>query len=302
MQIKKRRLDILTFTVVSNDVNRRVTRFRIPKFAITIFILLPLISLSTLVYYLFFYMNAYEVHRDRVNNLNSQLENLRQEKEQMGTLLRALELENGITAKQLEQLLELEEQVRTYLEELPSFIESQGGEHIPYNDDYENYIENAVQQSSILIERYKALLETVDAVSQEIKYIPTAWPTEPDLITSNFGMRKDPFTYSNSFHGGVDIRGNYGTPIYAAADGIVTMAQYNGNYGKTIIIRHSDTYETLYGHLASYKVKPGDRVKKGDIIGTMGSSGRSTGPHLHYEIINNGEPIDPLPFLQLFKE
>lgn len=298
MKKRKRKSKVLTFTIVSNDVNQRVTRFRIPTFAIYLLATVPVLSFG----FLFYYIHAYNVHKEQIAGLSDQLQTTVQEKDHLSLVLEALEEENGKTVEQLEELIKLEEQVRTYLEELPTIIEPQGGEHIPLKEGHEAYIESAVQQSSILIERYKSLLEVVDAVSQELKYIPTAWPTEPDSITSAFGMRRDPFTYSTSFHGGVDIRGNYGTPVYAAADGTVTMAQYYGSYGKTIIIKHSDTYETLYGHLATYKVKPGDKVKKGDLIGTMGSTGRSTGPHLHYEIISNGEPIDPEPFLQFFKE
>ena len=119
-------------------------------------------------------------------------------------------------------------------------------------------------------------------------------------ITSGFGSRRNPFTgYSIESHRGIDFKGNIGDAVKATASGIVESVGWNAGYGRCIIIRHSRHIKTLYGHLSTTKVKKGGAVKVGQIIGAIGSSGRSTGSHLHYEIINDGQKINPTPFLKL---
>ncbi len=118
-------------------------------------------------------------------------------------------------------------------------------------------------------------------------------------ITSRFGWRKDPFTGKRAFHYGVDISAPVGTPVRAAASGMVIYAGWYGGYGNVVIIKHSLGYTTVYGHLSAIVVNPGQVVKKGQIIGAVGNTGRSTGPHLHFEIRKNGRAINPLRFVKL---
>ncbi len=118
-------------------------------------------------------------------------------------------------------------------------------------------------------------------------------------INSSFGYRKDPFKKRAGFHSGIDIDANYGQKIVATADGKVTNASWHSSYGKTVIIEHENGYETLFGHLSSITVKEGDQVKVGDVIGKAGSTGRSTGTHLHYEVIKDGKRVNPKNFLSL---
>ncbi|SDB83013.1 Peptidase family M23 [Pelagirhabdus alkalitolerans] len=146
------------------------------------------------------------------------------------------------------------------------------------------------------------MIEHIETVDQNLTYIPTAWPTEPNTITSDFGPRNDPFSQAESFHTGIDVRGATGTPIYAAANGTVTLARRYGGYGKTIKIDHGGHFETLYAHLSSIDVDVGDSVEKGEEIGALGSTGRSTGPHLHYEVIENGEPVDPEYYMNFYND
>ena len=117
-------------------------------------------------------------------------------------------------------------------------------------------------------------------------------------FTSGFGMRNDPFTGRRRFHNGIDLAGPIGTPIGAAMPGTVvhTEAQ-TGNYGKFVIVRHDGGFQTLYAHLDSFAVRKGQYVSQGQTIGSMGNTGRSTGPHLHFSIIRNGSFVDPLGFL-----
>ena len=116
-------------------------------------------------------------------------------------------------------------------------------------------------------------------------------------IASGFGYRSDPFTKVRKFHEGMDFSAKTGTPVYATGDGVVARADNTASgYGNHIVIRHGYGYETLYGHLSKYKCRAGQRVKRGDIIGYIGSTGRSEAPHLHYEVHKGGEVVNPLNF------
>lgn len=116
---------------------------------------------------------------------------------------------------------------------------------------------------------------------------------EKHKITSGFGMRMHPIFKKKKMHRGIDISAEKGTPVYATADGVVEKAITHNKYGRMVVVRHDDTYESLYAQLSSFEVKTGDEIKKGDLIGRVGSSGLSTAPHLHYEVLKNGEPVNP---------
>ena len=130
--------------------------------------------------------------------------------------------------------------------------------------------------------------------------IPAIQPVKnEDLkqVASGYGYRSDPFTKIRKFHAGMDFSAKTGTPIYATGDGVVTTADNTASgYGNHIVVRHGYGYETLYGHLSKYKVRAGQKVSRGDIIGYVGSTGRSEAPHLHYEVHKNGEVVNPLNF------
>ena len=124
------------------------------------------------------------------------------------------------------------------------------------------------------------------------------YPVQKNGITSYYGMRKDPKSGAMSFHSGIDLRGNLGTPITAALDGTISVVSENWMYGKYIIISHPNGFKTLYGHLNAYSVKQGDKVARGRKIGEVGNTGYSTGPHLHFAIYDkNGKFVDPLKLL-----
>jgi murein DD-endopeptidase MepM/ murein hydrolase activator NlpD len=125
---------------------------------------------------------------------------------------------------------------------------------------------------------------------------PSIWPAH-GWLTGTFGGRSDPFTGERGFHQGLDIATEKGQPVYATADGRVDAATYTGDYGNFIVLRHDFGLSTRYGHLSGFRVRPGASVKRGDIIGLVGSTGRSTGAHLHYEILASGRLINPLQLL-----
>lgn len=132
-----------------------------------------------------------------------------------------------------------------------------------------------------------------------VKDPPSIQPLPGELeVTSAFGYRQNPFSNQRQLHTGIDLKARKGTPVVTTSDGTVKSAFFESRRGNHIIIEHDESYNTLYAHLSEMKVKPGDQVKKGDIIGLVGSSGFSTAPHLHYEVLKHGKPIDPKPYFQ----
>jgi murein DD-endopeptidase MepM/ murein hydrolase activator NlpD len=127
--------------------------------------------------------------------------------------------------------------------------------------------------------------------------VPSINPVEVMKFSSGFGYRNAPTRGASRNHKGIDIPGPVGTPIYATADGVIGRAQWLGGYGKYVEINHGNAVQTRYGHLSAMNVVPGQAVRKGDILGYMGSTGRSTGSHLHYEVRIAGEAINPTAFL-----
>ena len=125
---------------------------------------------------------------------------------------------------------------------------------------------------------------------------PSIWPAH-GWLTGTFGGRSDPFSGEPAFHQGLDISTDKGQPVFATADGTVESASYTGDYGNLVVLKHAFGLTTRYGHLSAFDVKPGQTVKRGAVIGYVGSTGRATGSHLHYEILANGKLINPLQLL-----
>jgi murein DD-endopeptidase MepM/ murein hydrolase activator NlpD len=127
--------------------------------------------------------------------------------------------------------------------------------------------------------------------------VPSRMPVEGFTLTSGYGMRNHPVLGGRRNHNGVDLAAPTGTPVYATADGLVSRAEYFGSYGNYIQIEHGGELETRYAHLSDYVVAAGEQVRKGQLIGFVGSTGRSTGPHLHYEVRVAGDAVDPRPYM-----
>ena len=127
--------------------------------------------------------------------------------------------------------------------------------------------------------------------------IPSRQPVDSVTLSSNFGGRSDPFNGHRRMHQGIDIPGPIGTPIYATADGVVRRAQWANGYGNLVEISHGNGLETRYGHLSKLIAQPNERVRRGQLIGLMGSTGRSTGSHLHYEVRIAGSAVNPMPYI-----
>jgi murein DD-endopeptidase MepM/ murein hydrolase activator NlpD len=135
------------------------------------------------------------------------------------------------------------------------------------------------------------------ASSLSLADTPTLWPVIGRL-TSSFGEREDPFNGEGAFHAGIDIATAYGTPVRAPADGYVQMAGPANGYGREMILDHGQGITTVYGHLSGFAVTAGQQVKRGQVIGYVGSAGRSTGPHLHYEVRIRNTPVNPHKYLR----
>jgi len=132
--------------------------------------------------------------------------------------------------------------------------------------------------------------------SQMLASTPSIVPVR-GILTDGFGGRSDPFTGEKGNHGAVDISSAAGQPVRAPADGIIVKAEWANGYGNVVYVSHGYGLSTRYGHLAKFNARPGQKVKRGDVIGFVGSTGRSTGPHLHYEVRMNGNPVNPLEYI-----
>lgn len=180
-----------------------------------------------------------------------------------------------------------------------------GGEHIPVSD--EDIMKLAISTESqfyvldsdidLLIEHLEEAKGKIIEYQEHLRVTPSIYPTVSQRVTSSYGYRSDPFTRRPSFHSGIDFGGDRNDPVYATADGVVQTSSYNRNYGNYVIIKHENGIRTHYYHLQKSLVKKGQEVSKGEEIGKLGNTGRSTGPHLHYEVEKNGVKVDPKPYL-----
>lgn len=152
-------------------------------------------------------------------------------------------------------------------------------------------------QAQINEKSFQEIIKYITDQRAKLTAVPSGWPVK-GWITCGFGSRIDPFTGALSFHQGVDIANDMGSPVKATADGVVQYADFErGGYGNLITINHGNGYLSKYGHLQKFIVSPGQHIKKSQIIGFLGSTGKSTSPHLHYEVILNGVAVNPVKYL-----
>ena len=144
---------------------------------------------------------------------------------------------------------------------------------------------------------FQEIVKYITEQRAKLTAIPAGWPVK-GWITCGFGTRIDPFTGALSFHEGIDIANDEGTSIKATADGVVTFAGWNKGYGNLVIINHGNGYSTRFGHLRKYVVSSGQYIKKGQVIGYLGKTGRTTAAHLHYEVRLNGVAVNPIKYIK----
>ena len=195
------------------------------------------------------------------------------------------------------------------MQRLPAVVKTRaaGGTSVPNNSAI---AEIAAAAFSTPEDTFGVLRDLLHGLENRLRYVrrdverrealsnatPSIWPAH-GWLTGTFGGRSDPFTGEPGYHQGIDISTDKGQPVVAPADGTVESAAYTGDYGNLITLKHRFGLATRYGHLSAFAVKAGDQVKRGDTIGYVGSTGRSTGAHLHYEILVNGQLINPLQLL-----
>lgn len=169
--------------------------------------------------------------------------------------------------------------------------EAQGGPLLRLATSADGKIDPRFQRLGLSLARMEALERSVSGVPQVL-------PASLEFISSGFGYRSDPFTGDGAFHAGLDFRGPIGAPIYAAAKGVVSFAGVKAGYGNCIEITHGNGLMTRYAHMSRFAARVGQQVDGGSVLGAIGSTGRSTGPHLHFEVRINDRPVNPRPFLE----
>ncbi|MGM9519730.1 MAG: peptidoglycan DD-metalloendopeptidase family protein [Phascolarctobacterium sp.] len=236
-----------------------------------------------------------------------ELAEYREIKAQQEQKLQELAKNTEAVQKQLAVLHKIESQVREQMKksgmEVPGkseLAEKAGGKGGPSKNKISDLVvlqeQNALLQQNLQAstQDWDNLLTSIKTENYRQEVTPNLWPVDGGYISSEFGSRANPFDgYSSDYHPGIDIADNYGAPVYASASGYVQRAGWYGGYGKYIKISHDYGYATAYGHLSSIEISAGDYVSKGQLIGYVGSTGYSTGPHLHFEVLLHGKQVNP---------
>lgn len=250
----------------------------------------------------------------RIRNYPARLSRLQEEKNIQAAQIRSFAIKIASLKKQLQKLSELDHKLRVIAD-----LEPVAPDNKPYGVGGA-YVEDSLMDSvarkrqDLLIKKMHSELEhlKVEAYIQQESFeslesflrnkklvlasTPSIWPTK-GWVTSGFGFRKSPFTGRKEFHRGIDIATRIGTPVIAPADGIVAYRGVEGGLGLVLVINHGYGFKTRYGHLSKVLVKVGQRVKRGQKIALVGNTGRSTGPHLHYEVSLHGVPVNPRNYI-----
>jgi murein DD-endopeptidase MepM/ murein hydrolase activator NlpD len=272
--------------VLAHSLRGRLRRVHIPHQAVYVTLALALIGCFSLFGFVASYARMawkvanYNALRREADQLRTRYQNLQKVVSQTNEQLASLEVfANEVqVAYGIKQKLEGPSDISSEGKLAPSFAESVA--------DY-NYLRTANN------------LELGTRASRRLRLDnsqPNIWPVDGRLMGA-FGDRTDPFSGEGAFHTGVDISATTGTPIHATADGIVVFAQMFSGYGRLVRINHGNGVETYYAHLSRFYVQEGQDVRRGEVIGAVGSSGRVTAPHLHYEVRLGGAPVNPTPYL-----
>ncbi|MBD3369629.1 peptidoglycan DD-metalloendopeptidase family protein [Candidatus Fermentibacteria bacterium] len=170
------------------------------------------------------------------------------------------------------------------------------GDLFEYIDDIELKIVLSERLARAELMAYDSLAGYFVDIKEELDHTPSIWPARGTFV-SGFGPRVDPFTGAVRYHKGIDVANMSGTPVYAPAEGMVVFCGWTGGWGLNMVIRHSDRISTRYAHCATFETVVGQKVSRGDLVARMGSTGRSVGPHLHYEVLVDGTQVDPEDYI-----
>lgn len=327
----------LTFVIIP-DPDRAVVRFRITTRMLYLAAASVLAVLGTAVLLYFMHFKALIVTEQLKHRLDSETSELKtqlaSETAEHGKMVAAKNERIEQLQQEVISLSEQAQQVKLKVEEMKKLENdlkaisqintsksvalaeadgnrsAMGGTELPLTEDQlmklpetiKSAFQSLDEEMSVLEESMTDTKKQVIAKQHQLAITPTIYPTRSRTVTSSFGLRKDPFTFRLSQHNGIDFSARTGDPVFAAADGVVVSASYDDAHGNNIVIEHSKGIRTWYMHMSSLIAKRGEQVVKGQRIGLVGTTGRSTGPHLHYEVHKNGVPIDPTPYLQSSKE
>jgi murein DD-endopeptidase MepM/ murein hydrolase activator NlpD len=271
--------------VLAHSLHGRLRRIQVPQRVIYLVLILALFGCFSV----FGFVSSYVRMAWKVANYNA----LRQEIANLRTRYERLQTDNRQAKDQLAQLQLFASEVSMAYGlkqklEGPSDISSEGKLLPTVQESIEEYDFLRSANLSSYYHRYPRFWQTNNR--------PTIWPVDGRL-ESYFGKRLDPFSGEGAFHRGVDISAPRGTPIRAAADGVVLHAGFVNGYGRVVVIDHGTGLQTLYAHMSRSSVVPGQEIRQGEPVGAVGSTGRTTAPHLHYEVRRNGTPQNPTHFM-----
>ncbi len=246
--------------------------------------------------------NSYARMLLKVSNYN----NLRTEREALKTQNRSLENVVTTTNAKLDSLQSLASEValtygfgearRPHFPEAALSLAAQTNSTLESSYRASLYAFNLIRNSSLVPSRQSTALGLIPSADLGRETVPSIWPVQ-GRVKEGFGQRLDPFSGEGVFHSGVDISAPSGTRVEAAGDGIVLQAAWDSGYGNAILVDHGFGMTTKYGHLSKIFVVVGQEVKRGQVIGAVGMTGKATGPHLHYEVIVNDTPVNPMKYL-----
>lgn len=305
----KRKSTHATFMYIP-ETESRVVSLRIPLWlpkAVAFVLAFLLLGTSTSLYMLNSVNDKYSRSKDEINKLAAVNSSQKQEIESLQSEAEQIQQQLDENAKALEDIKKLvglkqteSTEKKTVPEPKPAASDTSQSKaddvSLQINSIKTSYTELSVQAMS----QRQVIDDSAASVKKQVAYLNAKPAVRPvnTRITASYGYRRNPFTNRGSeFHRGIDFAGDTGDPIKATGDGVVIFAGWQSGYGKVIIISHGYGYTTLYGHNSKLLVEKGDKIKRGQVISKMGSTGRSTGSHLHYEVRLNGKTVNPSKYL-----
>jgi murein DD-endopeptidase MepM/ murein hydrolase activator NlpD len=280
-----------------------VTPFRVKLLRVFAFLATAFVTAALISYFAFQFVGSPNEKFLRLQNqaLQEDFEDLSDSVQQIQLKMLELERRDNTVYRSIFEATPLPDSARaTYLERQKEIAKVEGMSNNQLVRSIEQTLGNLKNRIAAQNASYKEIGNLINNKEKLLLATPAIQPvSNKDLnrIASGFGYRIDPIYKTVKFHAGLDFTAPQGTPIYATADGIVkTAGRSDGGYGNHVVINHGYGYETLYGHMYRVKANSGQRVKRGDLIGYVGSTGKSTGPHCHYEVHKNGQKLDPVYF------
>lgn len=288
MKDKDQKLQI----ILIEDELGKVRRYRVSKRKIKILTISAVLFTVILIVYAgvltYKSLNYYDQTSKEIAELKKELHQYKKENTQLKTEVAALKEEKENTIQKLAKRIEIIDSLMKKVGvNVSSVDEGEGGLAVPIEELFNT---DDIDLSSVI--------PSLDYIIHNLQTTPLGYPTI-GRITSGFGLRRNPVTGRIEFHLGVDIANKWGTPVRAPADGKVVKSGWCGLMGKCIVIKHNNDFLTRYGHLAKLLVRKGDFVERGQIIGMIGNTGRSTGPHLHYTIKYKTKIVNPISYMEV---